>query len=272
MPDYNVEALKALIANNQSLSDWSVIAVFIGLLGEIIIIFAFSKDKPRSETVLSFICGSVIAIGVFGEYRFGSKAAQGNAQLQGISDRKVADLNTEAWNAQEMAESERLERIKLEAIVAPRSLSLEQQRLIVASLHRFSGHSVRLSSYGLDGEGAALGAQIISALRSAGIVVEDSRASFISTGGFELGVHVRGPDADRDFISGLAGALSSIGKLQVFVNGPSFRAGATIGGSAAMGGGATIGGGGGAVNVPIPATGPVSLMVGIKPVPILATK
>jgi hypothetical protein len=94
-----IEALKALVAHNQSWADWSTIAVFIGLLGEIAITFAYTKDKPRSEIVLGVVCGAVIAFGVYGEYKFGSNAAQENAELQNISDRKVAELNKEAGDA-----------------------------------------------------------------------------------------------------------------------------------------------------------------------------
>jgi hypothetical protein len=92
----DIDALKALVAHNQYWSDWSTIAVFVALLLEIIIIFAYSKDKPRSETILSFICGLMLAVGVYGEYRFGSRAARGSAELQNISDQKVAELNRQA--------------------------------------------------------------------------------------------------------------------------------------------------------------------------------
>jgi hypothetical protein len=172
-----------------------------------------------------------------------------------------------------MAEAEKLERLKLEARVAPRTLSLEQQRLITSTMREFAGHpAVRVSSYGLDGEGAALGAQIISVLRSAGITVHDETAQTIVTGGFENGIHLRGPASDTTFLMSLYNALSSTGKLDVFVNGPSIRAGVIQGGLARMGGNATIGGDGGIVDTPVPTTGPVSLMVGVKPVPVLLPK
>lgn len=240
-----------------SWADWSTIAAFRGLLGGIVIIFAFSKDKPCSETILSFICGLVTALGVYGEYRYGSQAARGNAQLQTISDRKVADLTVEASNAQEMAEAEKLERIKLEAIVAPRSLSLEQQQLVASACSKFRGHGVLVSSYGMDGEAAALAGQNISALRSEGIIVADARASIMVTGGFEVGIHVRGPDVERDFVSSLGNALRSIGKLEVSLNDSPPRVGSGMGG--------------GGQSFP-PGTVFVTVMVGTKPVPILVTK
>jgi Tfp pilus assembly major pilin PilA len=200
-----------------------------------------------------------------------ANAASEHAVAQVASAKaRIAEAEARASEARSVAEAERLERLKLEARVAPRTLTLEQQRLITGAMREFSGHpAVRVSSYGLDGEGAALGAQIISVLRSAGIPVHDERAQTIVTGGFENGIHLRGPVSDNTFLLSLYNALSSTGKLDVFVNGPSIRAGVTQGGSAMMGGNATIAGGGGMVNDPVPKTGSVSLMVGIKPVPVL---
>ena len=146
--------------------------------------------------------------------------------------------------------------------------------MIKEALLGFSGHPVvTLSSYGLDGEAAALGEQIMAVLTSARIKVADQRASFISTGGFELGIQIRGPTSEREFMTALRMALTSIGRLkEVHVNGPSFRAAATIGGTATMGGAATMGGGGEVIVSSVPAIGPVSIMIGVKPLPVLIVK
>lgn len=172
---------------------------------------------------------------------------------------KVAEAEARAAEARSMAEAERLERIRLQAIVAPRSLSLDQQQQIATAVRRFAGHRVLVSSYGLDGEGAALGAQIIILLRSVlgNDNVLDDRASLVVTGGFELGVHVRGPDSESALVSTLSDALSSIGQLQTFVNDPRPRTGGAMGGGGAAFPAGTIF---------------VSVMVGIKPVPILPAR
>ena len=185
----------------------------------------------------------------------------------GIADAKAraAEAEKGAAQAKLMAEAEQHERMKLEAIVAPRSLSLDQQRLIAAAIREFSGHAITVSSYGLDGEGTALATQIILVLRSAGIAVRDDRASSIRSGGFEFGVHLRGPAGE--FISSLGNALSTIGKLQLFVNAAVSPGGTSMHGGATISGNAAISGGGGMVSVPVPTTGPISIMVGIKPVP-----
>jgi hypothetical protein len=95
-----IEALKALAANNQSWADWATFVVFIGLLGEIGITFAYTKNKPRSEIVLGIICGVIIALGVLGELRFGSRASQANTKLRIDSEAKLADAEDRLGKAE----------------------------------------------------------------------------------------------------------------------------------------------------------------------------
>lgn len=95
-----IEALRSLASHNQSLADWSTLIVVLGLIGEIIVTFAYAKGKPLSEIVFGVICGIVIAIGVFGEYSYGSRAAHANTELRRISDLKIADLNNKAADAE----------------------------------------------------------------------------------------------------------------------------------------------------------------------------
>jgi hypothetical protein len=175
------------------------------------------------------------------------------------AQRGATEAEARAQEARSMAEAERLERVRLEAIVAPRSLSIEQQRQITDVCRKFVGHRAVISSYGLDLEGAALGGQLIAMLRvTLGIDnVFDQRASTMVTGAFELGVHVRGPAAEQDFITALSGALNSIGHLQVSVNDAPPRPGATI-----VGGGQTVS----------PGVEPINVAIGIKPVPTLPAR
>lgn len=158
-----------------------------------------------------------------------------------------------------MAEAEQLERVRLQAIVAPRSLSVDQQRQIAETCRQFAGHRVLVSSYGLDGEGAAIGAQIIVLLRSVlgNENVLDSRAGTVVTGGFQFGIHLRGPESESDFIRALSNALVSTGHLQTFVNQPVPRMGAAMrGGGEAFPAGTVF----------------VDIMVGIKPVPLMPSR
>ena len=154
----------------------------------------------------------------------------------------IEGAKKDAEQAKLAAESERHERVKLEALVAPRRLSPEQQQQIGDAVRKFAGQSVVVESYGLDIEGAVLGAQIIAALAYGNLSVVD-RANRIQSGGFHLGV-VRGPVGE--LTSSFRDALKNIGKLQTFVNSStSARAGAAISGRAEMSGAATLSGGGG---------------------------
>lgn len=58
---------------------------------------------------------------------------------------------------------------------------------------------------------AALGTQIISVINIAtGVMPIDQRANFISTGGFEVGIQIRGPNSESGFMEVLTTGLTSI--------------------------------------------------------------
>jgi hypothetical protein len=78
-------------------------------------------------------------------------------------------------------------------------------------------------------------------------------------GGFALGVHIRGPDSESGFMSALSDALPK--RLQVRINDPYPR---QQGSALAMGAGEEL--------RYLPGTVFVSILVGIKPVPILPAK
>jgi hypothetical protein len=228
------------------------ILITVGVAGELFV----QSLASRKETALRKANDEVFA-GLNGEAAQ-ARIDAGNAIVRASkADERASENEKEAARLQKLAEAERLERIKLEAAVAPRSLSLEQQRLIASACGRFRGRSVLVSSYGMDGEGAALAGQIISVLRTSGITVADARASIIVTGGFEMGVHVRGTDVERDLVSSLGNALSSTGKLKVSINDTPPRLGSAMGG--------------GGESFPAGSVF-VTVMVGIKPLPILAAK
>ncbi len=158
------------------------------------------------------------------------RAATAELEARGFQ-LQIAKANDRAAQLEKEAEAERLERTKLEAIVAPRSLSLDQQRRIADACRKFHGqHGVLVKSYATDGEASALAAQIIAALRAAEIAVADSTGAEITTGGFDIGVHVRAPDTEHEFASALADALSTIGKLKVSVNDPEPKVGSMMSG------------------------------------------
>ena len=143
------------------------------------------------------------------------RAAEANVLAKGF-EAQIASANARAAEATALAESEMHARIKLEALVAPRRLSVEQQRRLLEQWKVFAGKTVRVTSYLRDGEGAALGMQLIQVLRGAGINTVSSLSSVDDFPGFTFGVHVRGVSAEAEFIDGIANGLTSIGGLQVF--------------------------------------------------------
>jgi hypothetical protein len=184
-------------------------------------------------------------------------AATANIQVAGARQR-TAQLEKEAAQLRKDAEGLKAENLKLEAIVAPRSLSLDQQRRIADACRKFHGHGVLVKSYAMDGEATALAGQLIAILRAANVVVADSTGTEVITGGFDTGVRVRAPILEFAFASTLTNALSSIGQLNVSLNDPEPKSGGTM-----SAGGQTF-------------TNPravfVTLTVGIKPLPILPAK
>jgi len=128
---------------------------------------------------------------------------------KGDTDKAAA----KAANAEKAAEVEKIERLKLEAQIAPRRLSRQQQLDIANFCSPFAGRTVNVVSYALDAEGGILAKQIIDALRASRLNVIDSTASLQPLGGFDMGVRVDG--SDPLFAESIRNALSFAGKLVV---------------------------------------------------------
>src|ERR1700730_3144 len=132
----DAETLKSVFATDRNWAEWATVAVFVGLLGDIVVIFLFSKDKPRSETWLAFICTLIIAVGVYGEYSFGSKAAQAADQLQHLFERDIALVKRDAAEANARAAEAKLELAKFKA---PREIGPDQRQRIISKCKSFPG-------------------------------------------------------------------------------------------------------------------------------------
>lgn len=183
-------------------------------------------------------------------------AATANIQIA-EAKRRSGELEKEAAQLRKDAEGLKAENLRLEAIVQPRTISLEDQRKIVDACSEFKNHGAIVKSYGLDTEGFATGSQIIAVLQAMNVTVADNRASTVDTGPMEVGIHVRTTDASElPFAICLAGALSRIGKLTTFLNDPypPFR-------------GMMSGGGFPSISGPH-----ITVMVGTKPLPLLTDK
>jgi hypothetical protein len=274
LTDSEVGSLKEALSCWEWFGYVSTAIVFVGCVGEFIAEFTSLPKTQEAGHKLARLSLIVLILGIAGELLSTVRTSQLSGQLIANIEERAAKAEQKAGEAEQQAsandkEAQQLkaENLRLEAIVSPRSLSPDQQRQIIESLRRFSGHpAVEISSYGLDAEALPLATQLISIIRSAtGTMPLDRRANFIVTGGFEFGVQIRGPASEREFISALSTALASIGKLKdVYTNGPSIRAGGTIGGNGMIGGG-----GGGQIAASVPDSGPVRILIGVKPLSIL---
>ncbi|HEV2491690.1 MAG TPA: hypothetical protein VG204_01310 [Terriglobia bacterium] len=200
-----VEALKALAAHSQSWADWSTLIVFIGLLGEIGIAFAYTKDKPRSEIILGVACGVIIAFGVYGEYTFGSKAAQANSRLRILSEQQLAQVTRDVGNTREAAETaaraaaravdssqhanaeaDKIKRqaielqitlARLQRLVGPRFISPEERESIISSLHLYPRNTIEIREITGDSEAKSYAEEIIDSMSGTGWTVKPDRGT-----------------------------------------------------------------------------------------------
>ncbi len=181
--------------------------------------FGMGMSAEFAETVFLwanwFLLGALV-VGLIATYTIVVSGNIKEAYLKrGIAEagQQAAEADARAAEANRKAEEERLERLKLEAKIAPRRLNADQQRAITTALKSFSGRKVMIKSYALDVEAAILGKQIIKALTSTNIDVSDNILSVSSLGSIALAVHVTGND--EPLVAKLLDVLSSIGNLLV---------------------------------------------------------
>lgn len=94
--DSAVSALQETFSTNNDWAEWSTLVIAVGLLGELLILFAFSKEMSGLEKTLLVIANFVIFAGVGGEYHFGSKANEAGKEIQRLSNEKIAALTDDA--------------------------------------------------------------------------------------------------------------------------------------------------------------------------------
>jgi hypothetical protein len=128
-------AINRLNSSSDSLSCWLgfwTALVVIGLVIEYAHdVWKFLFEKPRDLSLLRQVIGGIlITAGVAGELAIGMRQSSVETQLRDANSKIAAFLNEKAGEAYERAaqangkaEGERLERLKLEASVAPRNLS-----------------------------------------------------------------------------------------------------------------------------------------------------
>jgi hypothetical protein len=166
--------------------NWSELALLIfgivlvaGLVGE------YRTLEPHSRRMKVF--EMLVIIGVLGELLGDGGIFVFSNQLQTIADAGIAVLNNEAAQLRKQAEELQMARVKIEARVAWRSLSKEQQSAIAAHLKQFAGLKVGVSYLAGSPDASPFADNIAAALRAANWKVF-SREPFTQFGGFGGGV------------------------------------------------------------------------------------
>jgi hypothetical protein len=97
------EDLDALLRHDNLWAERSTLILGIGIFGEYVLPLFFDESKKSLKKVaLKVACGSLVVIGLAGEYWYPARISRTALQLQLLSDQKVADAEdraTKAFNA-----------------------------------------------------------------------------------------------------------------------------------------------------------------------------
>jgi hypothetical protein len=125
---------------------------------------------------------------------------------------EIAHANERAAEANKIAEGERLARIKIEAELAPRSISTEQMSGLTSRLKQYAGISIDILQIGESPEITHFRSLIETPLRAAGFDVFTTTAvgsgSFV---GLSVGVFVDASESDKMAASALLSSLNAEG-------------------------------------------------------------
>jgi hypothetical protein len=128
-------------------------------------------------------------------------------------DKDLTDARAALKTQEGLVEGLKGDNLKLEAQIAPRRLTREQEVKIADNCTRikdkFTGKRVRVVSYALDTEGFVFSEQIVSALRWSGMAVDDDSMSIIPGGKLVMGIQVFG--SDPNLAKKIADAIGSSG-------------------------------------------------------------
>jgi hypothetical protein len=177
--------------------------------------------KGELETLLQgfevwlLFFGIFVVIGVAGESFFGIRTWWNNRTLQQVNHSideyrlaEAARFNKEASDARERA-------MKLQVLIQPRELTVEQQHAIGDALRSYSGRKLIVWSPQWDPEAYPLSKQIVASLRFGNLDVRDSSGIFVSPGLVSLrGVTIRWSLSQRDLAYRLAELLGSVGHIK----------------------------------------------------------
>src|SRR5580700_8497832 len=96
----NKSGLVAALAKYNSAMGWSTIAVAVGILGEYVSHFVFTKEKKsKAEWACTVVFALLVIGGVSGEWWYGKQLSETADSLQRMADAEVAAANQKASEA-----------------------------------------------------------------------------------------------------------------------------------------------------------------------------
>jgi hypothetical protein len=160
-------------------AEWGAKALIVGLLVELL--YEVFSDRPWQERVILVVADALVTGGVGAEVYFArlSRAIDNvlkiDAKLRlaaaidraSVADQKAAEATERAANALRAAESERLERTRLEERLAPRTFTGAQSQRIIEKMGAFAGVLFFITVHS-SGDAEGLGHLIRQVLHAAG--------------------------------------------------------------------------------------------------------
>jgi hypothetical protein len=208
-------------ADTASLHKWDVlyqiamwaVAVGVALEGSEMVARWYGKFKPsieesRKATQWIHIVADtgflLLVAGLFIENISHTKMSAITAREQNRLVRELGEATTnagkaikDAASANRQTEIEKKERLKLEELISPRSLTFEQQKEMLPLLVKFKDAHIVVTSYSLDVEGLAIATQLINLFTKARLNVIDKRNTENALGGgLQVGIHVYGDNKE----------------------------------------------------------------------------
>lgn len=211
---------------------WKQLKVLVQLIGK----WVFRRLSPFESCALRkllihALAPILVVLGIAGDFVFEGRAFILEDRQEEQSQQKIGQLGLEASanevkadqlqkdaaGLHEQAEAEHLARVKLEAEIEPRRLTIGQQQAVAENCSKFKnlfeGKRVKLLSYSLDTEAFVLAEQVVTALRMkpCEMTVDDDAMSITpGMGMLVMGIQVFGPDSE--LAKNIAEAIGSSGK------------------------------------------------------------
>jgi hypothetical protein len=184
----------------QSSSFWESVSLRANVIGALAGVIA-ATTALFALSILPAVAGIIAAISAFISW-YASRTAAGIVQME--SDKRIAAAEQRAVAADEKAEQERLERLRIEAELAPRSLSCPEE--LIEKLEPFAGTSVIVRGIFEGGPDVVpLTNQVVSVLKAA--KWEVTIVNWVASGQHVEGVIVAHAEGSDDRIIGAAKLL-----------------------------------------------------------------